>query len=141
MKKKTEVLKFEISSSLSELRTVEKISNKISKKMKLSEDQRDNLAIALTEIAGNAIVHGNKLDKSKTISIVFKLWDDKLECSVTDSGKGFNLENLDNPLHPENILKESGRGVFIVKQLMDSVSYSFSSEGTTVNFSLIKNKK
>ncbi|MCD6115939.1 ATP-binding protein [bacterium] len=138
MKNRKKTISLTIPSTLDQLEKVEKLSSSISKKMELSSDQTDNLAIAVTEAVGNAIVHGNKMQKEKTVDIVFKLSTDELECSVSDRGKGFNEKSLSDPLDPENIMKESGRGIFILEALMDSVSYSFSSEGTTVTFVLKK---
>jgi len=141
MKKKKETISLTIPSTLDQLEKVEKLSATVSRKMKLSTDQRDNLAIAVTEAVGNAIVHGNKENKNKTVDIVFKLSTNKIECSVSDKGKGFDVKSLSDPLDPENLMKESGRGVFILQALMDSVSYSFTPDGTTVTFVLKKKNK
>jgi len=141
MKKKKETISLTIPSTLDQLEKVEKLSATVSRKMELSTDQRDNLAIAVTEAVGNAIVHGNKENKNKTVDIVFKLSTNKIECSVSDKGKGFDVKSLSDPLDPENLMKESGRGVFILQALMDSVSYSFTPDGTTVTFVLKKKNK
>ena len=59
--------------------------------------------------------------------------------TVRDEGAGFNPDNLSNPLDPENLLRESGRGVFIMRSLMDEVRFDFSKGGTEVT--IIKRKK
>ena len=130
---------FLLSSSLKDLTAVEKISEQVGEEMNLSEDERDNLAIAMTEAVGNAIVHGNKKNAEKKVNIRIKIKSKRDLCvSVTDEGKGFNPDKLIDPTHPEHLMKEHGRGIFILKALMDEVSFSFSSSGTTLTFKMIK---
>lgn len=56
--------------------------------------------------------------------------DDEITVAVEDEGRGFNPEELPDPLLPENLLKPSGRGIHIMKSLMDSVSFEFTRQGT-----------
>ena len=58
--------------------------------------------------------------------------------SVSDQGKGFKPNQIADPLDPENVMKESGRGIFILKMLMDDVKFTFSPKGTTLTFTLKK---
>ena len=105
----------------------------------LAEDERDSLAIAITEVGNNAIMHGNKRDPNKKVYVTIQASAEGVEVIVGDEGTGFNPENLSNPLDPENLLRESGRGVFIMRSLMDEVKFSFSKGGTEVT--IIKRKK
>lgn len=107
-------------------------------KMKFSETDIDNIVIAITEAISNAIIHANKNDVKKKVTIEISLNHDSMITKVMDEGPGFNLKKIEDPLHPDNLLKESGRGIFILKSLLDSVDYSFSDKGTTVT--LIKKK-
>ena len=134
MKNEPQEIKITIPSRLDELHKIERISTKVGKKMHLSRDQQDNLSIAVTEAVGNAIVHGNKKNPEKTVDIHIRFKKGEIQVSVTDQGKGFNPDTLSNPLDPDNILKESGRGIFILKTLMEDVHWSFSPEGTTIHF-------
>lgn len=120
-----------IPSKLSELSTVESFTEKISVENGLNENEMDNLAIAVTEAVNNAIIHGNKGDKSKNVQIDFVFAKDEIIVAVKDEGNGFNPKKVKNPLAPENLLKASGRGIFILKQLMDEVGFKFESSGTT----------
>jgi len=138
MKKTSKEISVTIPSRLQELAKIEHLSEEIAQKMALSEDQRENLAIAVTEAVGNAILHGNKKSPRKKVHILFRLEKDRVKVSVRDEGKGFNPDDLFNPLDPKNIMKESGRGIFILKTLMDKVSFSFSPAGTTVEFVMKK---
>lgn len=105
----------------------------------LSEEERDSLAIAVTEVGNNAIIHGNKRDPDKQVHLDIAVRDGEVRVVIRDEGAGFNPEALSNPLDPENLLRESGRGVFIVRSLMDEVDFDFSKGGTEIT--LIKRKK
>ncbi|MBN2030606.1 ATP-binding protein [bacterium] len=138
MTQKSEEIEHSIPSRLEELSKIEKISGEIARKMDFSKDQKDNLSIAVTEAVGNAIVHGNKKHADRKVCILFKLKKNQVDVFVKDEGKGFNPDELDDPLNPQNLMKESGRGIFILKALTDGVSFSFSPSGTTVKFTLKK---
>jgi serine/threonine-protein kinase RsbW len=125
-----------IKSQLTELVKMEHLSRKVAKTMHLDDDQKDNLSIAVTEAVGNAIVHGNKKDPEKKVDILFEITQNQVVVSVTDQGPGFKLNQLADPLDPDNVMKESGRGVFILKMLMDDVKFTFSPKGTTITFTL-----
>lgn len=103
------------------------------------EESGDFLAIATTEGVNNAILHGNNEDASKKVHIRFEQDADKLTISISDEGGGFNPDNCKDPTNPENISKRSGRGIYILKKLMDKVNVSSTSCGTTLT--LVKYKK
>jgi len=96
------------------------------------EDERDTFAIAVTEMVANAIYHGNKSNPKKTVHIRFYLSPGRLSVHITDQGHGFDPAAVPDPLLPENLLKDNGRGIFIVRSMMDSVEYRFDPGGTTV---------
>ena len=92
-----------------------------------------DIAISVTELVTNGIVHANKLILEKTVRVAISKKDSDIEIAVTDEGDGFNPDSIDNPIKDENLLKEVGRGVFIVKSLMDKVVFdSQPGKGTTV---------
>jgi serine/threonine-protein kinase RsbW len=91
-----------------------------------------DVMLLITEATNNAIMHGNKFDKTKHARLLCTIEDGYLTIAVSDEGKGFNPNELPNPLDPENLLKPSGRGVFLIKNFADTVEYDFSSEGTTL---------
>ncbi len=95
-----------------------KISGFIKNK-KLENDIR----LALTEGVANAIVHGNKNDQNKFVEIDAYLNYNMLKISIKDMGSGFEIKKDINPLEQENILKSSGRGIYLMKVLMDEVEY------------------
>ncbi|MCK4826756.1 ATP-binding protein [bacterium] len=138
----SKIIKKTINSNMKELKRIEHLTCKIARELDLSDDEQDNLSIAVTEAVGNAILHGNKKTHGKKVDVVFKIDKNQITVSVKDEGKGFNPDQISNPLAPNNLLKESGRGIFILKTLMDDVSFSFSTEGTTISFVMnIRDKK
>ena len=97
------------------------------------DDKFFQILIAYTEAVNNAIHHGNKCDKSKKVGIeLFIDSQNLLTVIVQDEGKGFSIKNLANPTAPENLNKESGRGVFLIKKLTFNVDYNISNSGTKV---------
>jgi serine/threonine-protein kinase RsbW len=92
-----------------------------------------DIAISVTELVNNAICHANKSNPEKTVTVEIQNKEGLLEISITDQGEGFNPDTIENPIEDKNLLKEVGRGIFIVKSLMDSLDYDFSQDrGTTV---------
>ena len=98
----------------------------------VSETLVTDLAIATTELVNNAIVHGNKQDLSKIVTLSVLLTSTEVEIRVTDQGEIFDPEAIPDPLAEENLLKEVGRGIFIVRALMDSVEYGRGPDGGNV---------
>ena len=91
-----------------------------------------DIAISVTEIVNNGIIHGNGRDKAKRVSLTINKKGDELTFIITDQGTGFNPEQVDDPLKEENLLKEVGRGIFIVRSLMDSVDVQATPNGSVV---------
>jgi serine/threonine-protein kinase RsbW len=97
----------------------------------LSEDAYGNILIAVTEGVNNAIIHGNKLDASLSVHVGVHNNEEWVCFSITDQGVGFDPEAIPDPTAPENLLKENGRGVFLMRNLADEVN--FEHNGTVVN--------
>jgi len=132
-----------IKSDLNNIKKVEQVTEKIADYMKFPEDDKDSLAIAVTEIVGNAISHGNNEDINKKVTVDFEYKNDTITVTINDEGKGFNERKIENPLEPENLLKESGRGVFIVRALMDKVEFIKTKNGSAVRLTkkVLRNSK
>lgn len=94
-----------------------------------------DIAISVSELVNNAIVHGNKISEDAIVTVVISRKGDSVVISVTDEGGGFNPTEIDDPLKDENLLKEVGRGIFIVESLMDKVEITPTENGTTVSIS------
>lgn len=135
MKKKNTIVHQEtliITSSQDQLPKVEKLLDRLSKYYHLNEEKADNLAIVLTELVNNAIIHGNKNRPEKKVTIKARCYSDRVEISVKDQGKGFNPDKLRDPRDPENIWRENGRGIFLVKNLIDKVEFHPTATGMEI---------
>lgn len=121
-----------ISSDFSNLPRVEKFIIELCKKAKLSSDQSDNMAIAVTELVNNAIIHGNKKDSQKKVIVSVQYFPDHVIVSVKDQGEGFDPAEVANPTDPQNLWKQNGRGIFLVRNLIDEVEIVPSVSGTEV---------
>ena len=106
--------------------------------MKFDEEEQEHVNLAVIEAGTNAIKHGNKEDINKTATFEFIIADEELTIVVTDEGEGFEREEVANPLEPENLLKSSGRGLFLMETCMDEVIYT--ENGTIVKMVKKKNK-
>ena len=109
------------------------------KHLSFSQEDGERLWLAIQEGIANAMRHGNKLDKKKPVRVAFNPEPDRLEIRIHDTGPGVNLDSIPNPNLPENLLKPCGRGVFFMKQVMDTVAMEHDAEGSTLV--LVKVKK
>lgn len=124
------VIVSEIASSRHNIAHVEALMMKVNEEFRLPEEEFQKLMIAVTEVVINAIIHGNKEDKNKKVTIEAEYDDKNLYIKICDEGNGFNPNEIVDPTLPENILKESGRGIFIVKSLVDDFSYRHTDKGS-----------
>lgn len=81
----------------------------------------EQVGLAVRESVANAVVHGNRLDLNKKVQLTAELNDTGLIVCIKDEGDGFDPDSLPDPLLPDQLLNESGRGLFIVKSCMDNV--------------------
>jgi len=98
----------------------------------VQESLVSDLAIATTELINNAIIHGNRKDASKTVTLSLQFTSKDVTIRVQDQGNGFEPERVPDPLAEENLLKEVGRGIFIVRSLMDDLEFERAPEGGMV---------
>lgn len=123
-------LKF--TSTIENLSLVENMVEEISANHLIDEEMVGNVMVCVTEAVTNAIQHGNDNNENKNVYIKFKKIDSKLVFNVKDEGPGFDFENIPDPTLPENIEKEDGRGIFLIKNLADEVN--FEENGSKISF-------
>ncbi len=116
---------------------VEKFLQKINRSAHLDEIQFNKVLISTTEAVNNAIFHGNKSDPQKNVYLACELSKERMILKVRDSGAGFDPHKIANPLDESNLLRESGRGIFLMRTLMDKVQYHFSEDGSEVEMILL----
>lgn len=94
------------------------------------EDTTHWIILAVREGISNAIKHGNKLHEAKKVVIKLRYEERTLFVEIEDEGGGFDPQQVENPLLPENLLKSTGRGIFYIKSFMDEVNYEFKNHRT-----------
>ncbi len=97
----------------------------------VSEELSFGVEMAVREAVTNAMVHGNQEDESKSVEIIFNCHDNELEIEVRDQGEGFDPAKVPDPTNAENLLKTSGRGIFLMRTFMDEIEWRNRPEGGT----------
>lgn len=127
-----------LKSTPKEISKVEPFLKKMNKYIDFEEIQFHNLLVATTEAVNNSITHGNLRDPKKLVEITVAASTTSIEIHIFDEGKGINLENIPDPLDEKNLLRENGRGIFLMQQFMDSVKFKHSATGSEVIMKLKK---
>jgi anti-sigma regulatory factor (Ser/Thr protein kinase) len=97
-----------------------------------SDDAIRKMKISLTELIVNAILHGNKKDFSKKVIMGHIVDKSKAVISIMDEGSGFNPNTIPDPTLPENLIKDCGRGLFIVRHYVDSLIFNDKGNRVTI---------
>jgi serine/threonine-protein kinase RsbW len=97
----------------------EEMSRCVAASLGFCEDDRDKIALAVREGVANAVYYGNQERPEKLIRLVFEVDTDRFIVRILDQGRGFSLDDVPDPLAQENLLKTSGRGIFLMRAFMD----------------------
>jgi serine/threonine-protein kinase RsbW len=126
-------VRVEFFSAFDMLDFVQVVSDHLGKLAGLDEDQNHWVSVAVRESVVNAIKHGNKNDPAKRVIVDFSPMppsgENEFVIRIQDQGEGFEPEEVADPLAPENILKSSGRGIFLIRNFMDEVKHTKLPEG------------
>ena len=127
------LIRLEIPSSFHLLDLVQALSDRMSALPGLDEDSSHWVSVSVRESVINAVKHGNREDPAKHVTVEFALAPrarpDVFSVTVLDQGEGFDFQEVDDPLAPENLLKSSGRGIFFMRNFMDDVTIARRPEG------------
>jgi len=135
MSSRESTVEVRIRSSLDYTDLVENITNNLTFLAGCDSDPAYFIEMAVREIVINAIRHGNQYNLDKQVRIKFSFDAYKFEVQVQDQGTGFDFEHLPDPCDPSNLLKSSGRGIFLVRSFMDDFSLTYvPNQGTEVKF-------
>ena len=128
-----QVVRLQFCSAFDMLDFVQVVSDHLCRRVGFDEDSMHWVGVAVRESVINAIKHGNQNDKNKLVHVVFTSSNDpetgELAVSVRDEGQGFDPGAIADPLAPENMLKSSGRGIFLMRNFMDDVELRRAPEG------------
>jgi serine/threonine-protein kinase RsbW len=134
----TSRVSFTLDSSLDSVNKIEQTAEQTAQRAGFDEDTMQHIAMAVREAAVNAVLHGNAYDPNKHVTAAFETTADSLIIKITDQGPGLNPDILPDPLAPENILRGSGRGIFLIRAFMDEVHFRELHPGTELT--LIKHR-
>jgi serine/threonine-protein kinase RsbW len=109
---------------------VEEAADQLAVEAGLDEDQRFHIAMAVREATINAVLHGNEYDPSRHIEVSLENTGQDLKISIADEGKGFDPSKVPDPLKEENLLRGTGRGIFLIRSLVDEVHFRQLHPGT-----------
>jgi serine/threonine-protein kinase RsbW len=129
---------FTLDSSLDSVNKIEQTAEQTAQRAGFDEDAMQHIAMAVREAAVNAVLHGNAYDPNKHVTASFETTPESLVIKITDQGPGLNPDTLPDPLAPENILRGSGRGIFLIRAFMDEVHFRELHPGTELT--LIKHR-
>jgi serine/threonine-protein kinase RsbW len=127
-----------LESDLASVDPVEAKAELLARDAGFDEDTASQIAMVAREAVINAILHGNKQDPAKQVQVSFELNDESLRIEIADEGPGLDPDTVPDPLAPENILRSSGRGIFLMRAIMDEVHFHQLDPGTEIE--LIKHR-
>jgi serine/threonine-protein kinase RsbW len=125
-------LSYNLDSTLETVDTAEQTASRIASETGFGEDEVMQIAMAVREAAVNAVLHGNAYDPEKKVELEFERTSQDLVITIRDQGRGLDPAQIPDPLAPENLLKTSGRGIFLIRSFMDDVQIHPTSAGTEI---------
>jgi len=123
---------YTLDSTLETVDNAEQTATRIAAEAGFEEDEVMRISMAVREAAINAVLHGNAYDPVKKVKLDFESTGHDLVITIADQGKGLDLSKIPDPLAPENLLKTSGRGIFLIRSFMDEVHIHPSHTGTEI---------
>jgi serine/threonine-protein kinase RsbW len=132
MMTKNSLLRLSIGSDLEQVDLVGIVVQSALEQVAVDPDAAQWLVMAAREAVINAIRHGNREQPDKKVEVAVDLEESEIVVRVEDRGRGFDPDSLPDPTAPDNLLRPSGRGIFLMRQFVDSVEYSFPSKRGTV---------
>jgi serine/threonine-protein kinase RsbW len=123
---------YRMESTLESVNKAEEMADKVAAQAGIDEDTRSGVSMAVREAMINAVLHGNNYDPAKRVNLTLEQNGKELIVTITDEGHGFVPEEVPDPLAPENLLKESGRGIFLMRAFMDEVRFRKLNPGTEI---------
>jgi len=122
---------YTLDSTLDSVNKVEQTAEQLAVKVGFAEDDLHKITMSVREAAVNAVLHGNQFDACKRIFLNAQLCTAGLVISIRDEGNGCHLETVPDPLAPDNLLRDSGRGILLIRACMDEVIWRRTFSGGT----------
>ncbi len=119
-------------STLESVNKAEEMADKAASQAGFDEDARGGISMAVREAMINAVMHGNGYSPDKRVKLSFDQAGGNLVITIRDEGPGMNPDEVPDPLAPENLMKQSGRGIFLMRAFMDDVQFRKVDPGTEI---------
>ncbi len=123
---------YTLDSTLDSVNKAEEFSAQAAAKAGFDDDDCQKISMATREAAVNAVLHGNAYDPQKKMTVSYENTGGQLVIQIRDQGHGLDVNSIPDPLAPENLLKQSGRGIFLMRAFMDEVRIRALDPGTEV---------
>ena len=119
MRHESETTELFLDSTLESVDSAEELAVAVAQKAGFDEDDLMKIGMAVRESMVNAVVHGNRYNSNKKVRFSVGQTPERFTIRVSDEGDGFDVNDLPDPLAPENLLRTSGRGIFLIRSFMD----------------------
>jgi serine/threonine-protein kinase RsbW len=123
---------YRMESTLESVNKAEEMVGQLAAQTGFDEDALDGISMAVREAMINAVLHGNAYDAAKRVNLSLEQNGRELIITIGDEGKGLEPEDVPDPLAPENLMKQSGRGIFLIRAFMDEVRFRNLEPGTEI---------
>src|SRR5580693_4642579 len=123
---------YTLDSTLETVNSAEETAGRMATEAGFDDEEIMKISMAVREAAVNAVLHGNAYDPSKKVTLAFERTTHDLVIVIKDQGKGLDASKIPDPLAPENLMKTSGRGIFLIRSFMDEVEIHPSQTGTEI---------
>jgi len=121
---------YTLDSTLETVNNAEEKASRMAAEAGFDDEEIMKISMAVREGAVNAVLHGNAYDPNKKVTLAFELTVHDLVIVIRDQGKGLDVSRIPDPLAPDNLMKTSGRGIFLIRSFMDVVEIHPSQTGT-----------
>ncbi len=121
-----------LTSSLESVERAEAAADALAAGGGFDESDRHRISMAVREITVNAVRHGNAFAVEKKVHLDLRLSNDSLTIEVSDEGPGFDLTQVPDPLASDNLMRQSGRGIFLARNFMDDFELRTGAAGTHI---------
>jgi serine/threonine-protein kinase RsbW len=125
-------------STLDSVDQAEELTSAAAQRAGFEEEDLMKMGMAIREAMVNAVVHGNQYNLNKRVRFSISVTQDRFTITIADEGSGFDFSHIPDPLAPENLLRTSGRGIFLMRSFMDAVDLRHLESGGT-EVTLVKN--
>jgi serine/threonine-protein kinase RsbW len=125
----TQKIEVTLETLLESVDLAEDITLRVAASVGFDEEQGYRIGMSVREAVINAYTYGNNQDRGRRIFLVFELFPAEMVIHVRDQGPGFRLEDVPDPLAEENLLKTSGRGLFLIQAFMDELNVTIPQSG------------